>query len=116
MDRTQLVAGRNSATRPDSTRTERVQPIRSAITVDGIVGYAFSNSRICGSTASTTDPFSGRSYFGGLSEARARFTVLRDTPSTRAITWVGHILRPAQTTNLGPILHSKHPFGPPWLG
>jgi hypothetical protein len=31
--------GRNSATRLDSTRIDRVQPIRSAITVAGIAGY-----------------------------------------------------------------------------
>jgi len=30
--------GRNSATRPESTRIERVQPIRSAITVAGMRG------------------------------------------------------------------------------
>jgi hypothetical protein len=30
--------GRSSATRPESTRIERVQPIRSAITVAGILG------------------------------------------------------------------------------
>jgi hypothetical protein len=48
--------GRSSATRADSTRIEWVQPIRSAITVAGILGYARSNSRTRGSTASTIDP------------------------------------------------------------
>lgn len=36
------------------------QPIRSAITVAGIVGVCFKSSRICGSTASTAEPFGGR--------------------------------------------------------
>jgi len=49
-------SGRNSATRPDSTRIEFCQPIRSAITVAGIRGYACSSSRIRGSAASTIDP------------------------------------------------------------
>jgi hypothetical protein len=39
-----------------STVSDLVQPIRSAITVAGIVGHACSNSRIRGSTASTIDP------------------------------------------------------------
>ncbi len=50
-----------------------------------MVGYAASNSRIRGSTASTIDPAGARSYFGGPSEANAARTVLRDTPITRAI-------------------------------
>jgi hypothetical protein len=36
-------SGRHAATRPDGTRIDRVQPIHSAITVAGIVGYAHSN-------------------------------------------------------------------------
>ena len=47
---------RSSATRPLSTRIDRDHPIRSAITVAGIVGHAANNSRICGSTSSTIDP------------------------------------------------------------
>jgi hypothetical protein len=43
-------------------RIEYGHSIRSAITVAGIVGQAFNNSRICGSTASTTDPVGGRRY------------------------------------------------------
>jgi hypothetical protein len=39
-----------------STVSPLDQPIRSAITVAGIVGHACSSSRIRGSTASTTDP------------------------------------------------------------
>ncbi|MFG2794351.1 hypothetical protein [Streptomyces sp. NPDC048419] len=40
----------------------RCQPNRSAITVAGIVGVSRSSSRICTSTASTAEPFAGRSY------------------------------------------------------
>jgi len=82
-------AGRSSATRPLSTRIDRSQPIRSAITVAGIPGYAFSSSRIRGSAASTTDPARGRSYFGGPALAIAARTVFLDTPSTRAISLIG---------------------------
>jgi hypothetical protein len=53
--------GRSSATRSRSTLIERVQPIRSAITVAGIAGNSRNNSRTRGSTASTTDPFAARS-------------------------------------------------------
>src|SRR5689334_8143635 len=81
-------AGRSSATRSRSTRIDRSQPIRSAITVAGIVGYPFSSSRIRGSAASTIDPFAGRSYFGGRSLAIAARTVFRDTFITRAITLI----------------------------
>ena len=71
--------------RPD----RRVHPIRSAITVAGIVGHACSNSRIRGSTASTTDPAGARAYFGGPSAASAARTVFLETPSARAITLIG---------------------------
>ena len=83
-------AGRNSVTRDDSTRIEWVQPIRSAITVAGIVGYAFSNSRMRGSTPSTIEPAGLRSYFGGASDSNAAYTVFRETPSTRAICETGN--------------------------
>jgi hypothetical protein len=73
-------AGRNSATRPDSTRIDLVQPIRSPITVAGIVGYALSNSRMRGSTSSTIDPAGLRSYFGAASERSAALTVFLATP------------------------------------
>lgn len=52
--------GRNRRTRSLSTVNDRVQPIRSAITVAGIDGHCASNCRICGSTASTIEPFTGR--------------------------------------------------------
>jgi hypothetical protein len=81
--------GRNSATRPDNVRIDRSQPIRSAITVAGIVGYAANNSRICGSTTSTIDPASRREYFGGRSATNAALTVFFEHPNTRAITLIG---------------------------
>ncbi len=51
----------------------------------GIVGVARNSSRICGSTASTTDPFAGREYDGGESLARARRTAFREIPVFRTI-------------------------------
>jgi len=68
-----------------STDADRVHPIRSAITVAGIVGVLDSNARICGSNASTTDPAGARSYFGGPSEDNAARTVFLATPNWRAI-------------------------------
>jgi len=81
--------GRSSATRADRVRIEWVQPIRSAMTVAGIVGYARSSSRIRGSTSSTIDPPGDRSYFGGPSDTNAAFTVFFETPSTRATALIG---------------------------
>jgi hypothetical protein len=72
-----------------STVSPRSQPIRSAITVAGILGYAFSNSRILGSTPSTADPAGRRTYLGGASDATAVRTVFLETPSTRAISLIG---------------------------
>ncbi|TWG06242.1 hypothetical protein FHX80_114737 [Streptomyces brevispora] len=65
------------------------QPIRSAITVAGMLGVCFSSSRICGSTASTADPLTGREYTGGRSVASARFTVFFEMPRCRAIALIG---------------------------
>jgi hypothetical protein len=73
-----------------STVNPRVQPIRSAITVAGIVGQAASSSRMRGSTASTIDPPpTRRSYRGDPSAVSARFTVVFETPITLAITLIG---------------------------
>jgi hypothetical protein len=72
-----------------STVNPRDQPIRSAITVAGIVGYVASSSRMRGSTSSTTDPTGRRTYLGGPSAANAARTVLREQPTTRAITLIG---------------------------
>jgi hypothetical protein len=43
-----------------STVIDLVRPIRSAITVAGIVGHCANSRRICGSTASTIEPLAGR--------------------------------------------------------
>ena len=70
-------------------RSPRAHPIRSAITVAGIVGNACSSSRIRGSTASTTDPAGRRSYLGGPSRPAPPAPCSSSTPSTRAITLIG---------------------------
>jgi hypothetical protein len=72
-----------------STRTERIQPIRSAITVVGKSGQAFNNSQLRASTSSTIDPEPARSYRGGDAARSAARTVFRDTPITRAIALIG---------------------------
>ena len=82
-------AGRSSATLVRSVRPEYGHPIRSAITLAGIVGYAASSSRIRGSNASATDPFGSRSYLGGPSDRSAARTVFRDTFLIRAICLIG---------------------------
>jgi hypothetical protein len=66
-------------------RIEYAQPIRSAITVAGIVGNAFNSSRTRGSTSSTTDPAGVRRYRGGPSLANADLTVFLEIPNPRAI-------------------------------
>jgi hypothetical protein len=71
-------------------RIEYRQPIRSAITVAGIVGHPCSNSRIRGSTASTTEPRGPRRYVGGPSATNAFRTVFFEQPTTRAITLIGN--------------------------
>jgi len=81
--------GRSSATRALNVRIEYDQAIRSAITVAGIVGQARNNSRIRGSTGSTTDPVRDRRYAGGPSTTNAFFTVFLEQPNTRAITFTG---------------------------
>jgi hypothetical protein len=72
-----------------NTVSPRDQPILSAITVAGILGYAPSSSRIRGSTSSTIDPAGCRTYRGGRSEASAALTVLREQPITPAIVLIG---------------------------
>jgi hypothetical protein len=72
-----------------STVSECRQPIRSAITVAGIVGHAASSSRIRGSTPSTIDPRGVRWYRGGPSAASARFTVFFEQPITLATALIG---------------------------
>ncbi len=55
------------------------------ITVEGISGNSASNALIRGSTASTIEPFTARSYRGGSCEASAFFTVFFEIPSLRAM-------------------------------
>jgi len=57
--------------------------------VAGIRGYAWSSSRIRGSTASTIDPPGLRTYRGGPELLTAARTVFRDTPITLAIALTG---------------------------
>jgi hypothetical protein len=70
-------------------RIEYGHSIRSAITVDGIVGNTLNNSQIRGSYPSTSEPVGSRRYFGGPSLANAAFTVFLEIPITRAISAIG---------------------------
>ena len=81
-------SGRSSRTRSFKTVIDRVQPIRSAITVAGIRGNSASSARICGSTSSTSDPRGPRSREGGPDARNAARTVLRASPSRRAISLI----------------------------
>ncbi|OIQ80460.1 hypothetical protein GALL_377780 [mine drainage metagenome] len=77
--------GRSSRIRSLRIVNDPVQPIRSAITVAGIVGNSASSTRTRASTASTLEPRDARSYFGGRSEANALDTVFREIPNRLAI-------------------------------
>lgn len=81
--------GRNSRIRSFRIVIECSHPIRSAITVAGMSEVECNNRRTSGSTASTSDPFRGRSYFGGRSEANAARTVFRASPRVRTISLIG---------------------------
>ena len=106
-------AGRSSATRSRSTRTECSHPIRSAITVAGIVGYAFSSSRIRGSAASVTDPFRRPLILRRpVTGDRRPHRVPRD-PHHPGDHLDRHLLRPVQPADLSPVLHAKAPLPPP---
>ena len=105
-------AGRSSATRSRSTRTEYGHPIRSAITVAGIVGYASAAPGSAARAASVTDPFGGRSYFGGRSLAERRPHRVPRDPHHPGDHLDRHLLRPVQPADLSPVLHGKHPFHP----
>ncbi|MGW0288965.1 hypothetical protein [Streptomyces tuirus] len=72
-----------------STVRLRSQPIRSTIAVAGISGHCSSGSRICGSTASTTEPFGARWYVGGASSAIALQTVVLEIPGFLAVARTG---------------------------
>ena len=98
-----------------STVSPLSQPIRSAITVAGIVGYAFSSSRIRGSAASTIDPAGLRSYFGGRSLAIAARTVFREIPIIRAIALTGTCSARCSLRISAQSSTESTPFTP-WLG
>ena len=83
------VSGRSPATFSRSTVIDRSQPIRSAITVAGIVGPSFSCSRIAGSASSAIEPFGARRYRGASSARSALRTVFFEIPSFRAIALIG---------------------------
>ena len=59
------------------------------MTVAGMVGVAFSSSRIAGPKASTAEPAGARVYFGGRSVFRAFFTVFFEMPRCRATARTG---------------------------
>lgn len=63
----------------------RSQPMRSAMTVAGIVGVVRSSARTRSSTASATYGTGRRSWRGGDGERSAARTVLRDRPSSKAM-------------------------------
>ena len=69
---------------------DRSQPIRSATTVDGIVGQSRSCSRIAGSASSTIEPFGTRWYRGTSPARSARRTVFFEIPFIRAIALIGN--------------------------
>ena len=55
------------------------------MTVAGMLGYAWSSSRIRDSKPSTSDPAGSRRYLGGLSLFNAVLTVFLARPTTREI-------------------------------
>ena len=105
--------GRNSATRPDRTRIDRVQPIRSAITVAGIDGCARSNSRIRGSTASTTDPAGLRAILRRLVRGQRSLHRVPADPHDARDRRDRHLLGPMQPADLRPVLHVQAPTSSP---
>jgi hypothetical protein len=77
-------------------------------------GYARSNSRTRGSTASTTDPAGRRTYLGGPSLASADRTVFLEIPSSRAIAFTG--MPSARCNRRISAQSSTDSTLPPWLG
>ena len=100
--------GRSCRTRSLRIVNDCVQPIRSAITVAGIRGNSASNARICGSTASTTDPRGARSRRRRIRPQRRPHRVPRQ-PQPPSDLLDRHTLRPVQPTDLSPVLHRDHP-------
>jgi hypothetical protein len=84
------------------------RPIRSAITVAGIVGASFNSSRICGSTGSTTEPFGGREWPGGLVGGQGPLHgVSRDAQLPGSLR-DRHLLGPVEPADLCPVRHGGH--------
>ena len=82
----------------------------------GIVGCACNNSRMPGSTSSTFEPRSGRSYFGGPLDANASLTVFFEIPSTRAITLIGNLSAQCSRRISAQSATDNIPFWSTWLG
>jgi hypothetical protein len=80
--------GRKPATFNRNTDADRVHPIRSAITVEGIVGNSANSARISPSNTSTALPRGAREYFGGDSDASVISAVRLAIPSLVAIALV----------------------------
>jgi len=78
-------SGRIARTRSRSQLIDPPHPMRSAITVAGIVGCCASSALILGSTALIADSTDGRRYFGVPSLVRALVTVSRAIPSLVAM-------------------------------
>lgn len=77
-------SGRSRRTLSRNQVIDPTHPTRSAITVAGMSGVFFSNSRTCGSYGVNDVATAGRSYLGGRSDANARATVARPMPKSRA--------------------------------
>ena len=87
---------------------DRSQPIRSAITVAGIVAHSASCSRIAGSAASAIEPLGARWYRGTSSARSARRTVFFEIPSFPRDRLDRQALRPVQAPDLSPLIQSNH--------
>ena len=91
-----------------STDADRVHPIRSAITVAGIVGVFDSNARICGSNASTADPARSTLILRRPIRGQRRPHRVPRHPQLTGDRLDRHLLRLVQPSDLGPILHADH--------
>lgn len=78
------------------------------ISIVGMSGNSADNTRICGSTASTIDPFTARSHYGDSCEASTPRTVLRENPEAACEGLDRHLLSPMQPADLRPVLHVQH--------
>jgi hypothetical protein len=106
---TPTYSGRIARTRSLRIVIECAHPIRSAITVAGILGCSRNNTRTCGSTASTNEPFAARRYAGGSSEANAAGTVFRVIPRRRTTSLIAprYLLRSSSVQQDGRVLAGR---------